>query len=187
MGGHDKKAGTEAESIPATALLRRCFLSGIVPKPSFPFPAETAKMSRFPLLMISQDCGQFVVGSGPEFFRNVAECTEIIAPVQPLSFQTFEDFKHERECPIQVINGFVKMSLYAMVKATALGLRQRNGAFNVFISHCASNPGAKVRAASMRKTWAQPVWSVFSVFRDAIRPIRRNDASMISRILAGCL
>jgi hypothetical protein len=41
------------------------------------------------------------------------------------------------------------MRLYAMVKATALGLRRRNGAFNVFISHCASNPGAKVRAASM--------------------------------------
>jgi hypothetical protein len=116
---------------------------------SFPFPAKTAKMSRFPLLMISQECGQFVVGSGPEFFSNVAECTEIIAPVQPLSFQTFEDFKHERECPIQVIDGFVKMSLYAMVKATALGLRQRNGAFNVFISHCASNTGAKVRARSV--------------------------------------
>jgi hypothetical protein len=78
------------------------------------------------------------------------------------------------------------MSLYAMVKATALGLRQRNGAFNVLISHCASYPGARVRAASMLRTWAQPAWSVFSVFRDAIRPIRRNGASIISRILAGC-
>jgi hypothetical protein len=145
----DEKAGTEAKSIPAMALLSRCFLSGIVPKPSFPFPTETTKMSRFPLLMISQGCGQFVVGSGSEFFSNVAECAEIIAPVQPLSFQTFENFKHERECPIQVIDGFVKMSLYAMVKATALGLRRKDGAFNVLISHCASNAGARVRAASM--------------------------------------
>ena len=118
-------------------------------EPSFPFPAETAKVSRVPLLMVSQDCGQFVVGSGPEFFGYVAECTEIIAPVEILSFQTFEDFNHERERPIQIVYSFVKVSLYAMVKATALGLRRRIGAFNVFISHCASYSGARVRAASV--------------------------------------
>jgi hypothetical protein len=49
------------------------------------------------------------------------------------------------------------MSLYAMVKATALGLRQRNGAFNVLISHCASNPGAKVRTVSMRQHERSPL------------------------------
>jgi hypothetical protein len=89
------------------------------------------------LLVVSQDCGQFVVGSGPEFFGNIAECPDVIAPVELLSFQTFEDFKRERECPIQIVDGFVKMRLSAVVKASALGLRRRDGAFNFGISQVA--------------------------------------------------
>jgi hypothetical protein len=122
----------------------------VVTEPSFPFPAKTAKVSRFPLFLISQGCGQFVVGSGPEFFSNVAECPEIIAPIELLSFQAFEDFKCERECPIQVVDGFVKMSLSAVVKAKALGLRQRGRAFNFGISHvCPPSVGDLVRVRSV--------------------------------------
>ena len=149
MQPHTKKAGTETNSVPATALLSRCFLSYMVPEPSFPFPAKTAKVSRVPLLLISESSGQFVVGSGQEFFGNVSECAEIIAPKERLSLQAFKGFQHDQESPVQVFNGFVKMFLSSVVKATALGLRRRIGAFNVFISHCASFAGARVRAASV--------------------------------------
>src|SRR5437764_186359 len=101
---------------------------------SLPLTAETAKVSRIPLLVISQGCGQFVVGSGHKFFSDVAKCAEIVAPEKRLSFETFKDFQHDKESPVKVIDGFVKPTFETVVKATALGLRQRNGAFNVFIS-----------------------------------------------------
>jgi hypothetical protein len=141
------------ESPECAKLLSFGVLAGyVVAEPSFPFPAEAAKVSRISLLMVSQGCGQFVIGSGHEFFSDIAECAEIVAPEKRLSFETFKDFQHDKESPVKVIDRFVKPTFAAIVKATALGLRQRNGAFNVFISHCASNPGARVRTRQVLVT-----------------------------------
>ena len=143
--------------------MSKCFLSGMVSEPSLPFPTETAKVSRILLLMVSQGCGQFVVGSGQEFFSDVAECADVVAPEESLSFQTFINFQHDKESPVQVFNGLVKMFLPSVVKATALGLRRRIGAFNVFISHCASYSGARVRAAFMREHGRNPLLFTLSI------------------------
>lgn len=129
----------------------------MVPEPSFPFSAKTAKMRRIPLFVVSQGCGQLVVGSRQKFFTDVAECAKIIAPEKRLSFQAFKGFQHDKKSPVQVLDSFVKVFLLSVVKATALGLRRKVGAFKVFISHCASNPGAKVRVTSMREHGRNPL------------------------------
>jgi hypothetical protein len=72
----------------------------MVLKSAIPLPAKTAKVSRFPLFLISQGCGQFVIGSGQKFFGYIAESPEIIAPEKRLPFETFKDFKHDKESPV---------------------------------------------------------------------------------------
>src|SRR5438874_8223037 len=99
-------------------------------KPSLPLPAKTAKLRSFPLLTVTQGFCQFMVCFGPEFISDVAECPDVVAPEKCLSFETFKGFQNEVKSPIQIIDGFIQTVFESSVKASALGLRRKDGAFN---------------------------------------------------------
>ena len=72
---------------------------------------------------------------GQEFIGHVAECAEIVTPEKCLPVETFKGFQNEVESSIQIIDGFIQTVFESSVKASALGLRRKDGAFNFGISH----------------------------------------------------